>query len=39
MARGVGDRIVGAALNALHKRPSHARTLEELARERQAEPA
>jgi len=30
---GVGDRIVGAALNELHKRPSHAWTLEELARE------
>jgi len=30
---GVGDRIVGAALNALHKRPTHAWTLEELARE------
>ena len=30
---GVGDRIVGAALNALHKRPAHAWTLEELARE------
>jgi AraC-like DNA-binding protein len=29
---GVGDRIVGAALNALHKRPAHAWTLEELAR-------
>ena len=28
---GVGDRIVGAALNALHQRPSHAWTLEELA--------
>jgi AraC-like DNA-binding protein len=26
-------RIVGAALNALHKRPAHAWTLEELARE------
>jgi AraC-like DNA-binding protein len=30
---GVGDRIVGAALNALHQRPAHAWTLEELARE------
>ena len=30
---GVGDRIVGAALSALHKRPAHAWTLEELARE------
>ena len=30
---GVGDRIVGAALNALHHRPAHAWTLEELARE------
>ena len=29
---GVGDRIVGAALNALHGRPAHAWTLEELAR-------
>src|SRR6202012_5413653 len=29
---GVGDRIVGAALGALHKRPAHAWTLEELAR-------
>ncbi|MBI3715019.1 MAG: AraC family transcriptional regulator [Betaproteobacteria bacterium] len=29
---GMGDRIVGAALNALHKRPAHAWTLEELAR-------
>lgn len=29
---GVGDRIVGSALNALHARPSHAWTLEELAR-------
>jgi AraC-like DNA-binding protein len=28
----VGDRIVGAALNALHKSPAHAWTLEELAR-------
>ncbi len=30
---GVSDRIVGAALNALHARPAHAWTLEELARE------
>jgi len=30
---GVGDRIVGAALNALHSRPAQAWTLEELARE------
>ena len=30
---GVGDRIVGAALNALHARPAHAWTLEELAHE------
>ena len=30
---GVGDRIVGAALNALHKQPSRPWTLEELARE------
>jgi len=30
---GVCDRIVGAALNALHKRPAHAWTLEELAAE------
>jgi AraC-like DNA-binding protein len=29
---GVGDRIVGAALNALHKCPAQAWTLEELAR-------
>jgi AraC-like DNA-binding protein len=29
---GVGDRIVGATLNALHKDPAHAWTLEELAR-------
>ena len=28
---GVGDRIVGAALNAVHARPAHAWTLEELA--------
>ena len=30
---GVGDRIVGGALSALHKRPAHAWSLEELARE------
>lgn len=30
---GLGDRIVGGALNALHARPAHAWTLEELARE------
>lgn len=29
---GVNDRIVGAALNALHKNPAHAWTLDELAR-------
>lgn len=29
---GVSDRIVGAALNALHTRPAHPWTLEELAR-------
>jgi AraC-like DNA-binding protein len=29
---GLGDRIVGAALNALHERPAEAWTLEELAR-------
>ena len=29
---GVGDRIVGAALNAIHKQPAHAWTLDELAR-------
>ncbi|VVP92146.1 RCS-specific HTH-type transcriptional activator RclR [Pseudomonas fluorescens] len=29
---GVGDRIVGAALNALHNKPCHCWTLEELAR-------
>ena len=29
---GVSDRIVGAALNALHKDPAHPWTLEELAR-------
>jgi AraC-like DNA-binding protein len=29
---GVGDRIVGAALSALHKRPAQAWTLEDLAR-------
>jgi AraC-like DNA-binding protein len=30
---GVNDRIVGAALKAMHGRPAHAWTLEELARE------
>lgn len=30
---GVGDRVVGAALNAMHRRPAFAWTLEELARE------
>jgi len=30
---GVGDRIVGAALNAMHKNPAHAWTLDELAHE------
>jgi len=30
---GLGDRVVGKALNALHQRPAHAWTLEELARE------
>ncbi len=29
---GVGDRVVGAALHALHKHPARAWTLEELAR-------
>lgn len=29
---GVSDRVVGAALNSLHKNPAHAWTLEELAR-------
>lgn len=29
---GLGDRVVGAALGALHERPAHAWTLEELAR-------
>jgi transcriptional regulator GlxA family with amidase domain len=29
---GVSDRIVGAALNAMHQRPSHAWTVEELAK-------
>ncbi|MGC1172550.1 cupin domain-containing protein [Polaromonas sp.] len=29
---GVGDRVVGAALNALHQNPAQAWTLEELAR-------
>jgi AraC-like DNA-binding protein len=28
----VGDRIVGGALNAMHRRPAHPWTLEELAR-------
>ncbi len=30
---GVRDRIVGAALSAMHQRPAHAWTLDELARE------
>ena len=30
---GVADRIVGAALSALHKRPAHAWSLDELAKE------
>src|ERR1039457_1689487 len=30
---GLGGRSVGAALNALHARPAHAWTLQELARE------
>lgn len=30
---GVGDRIVGPALNLMHLRPAHAWSLEELARE------
>ena len=29
---GVSDRVVGSALNALHQRPAHAWTLDELAR-------
>lgn len=29
---GLGDRIVGTALNAIHQRPAHAWTLDELAR-------
>ena len=29
---GVGDRVVGGALKALHKNPAHAWTLDELAR-------
>ncbi|MDM0074516.1 AraC family transcriptional regulator [Variovorax sp. J2P1-59] len=29
---GVGDRVVGAALNAMHKNPAHAWSLDELAR-------
>ena len=32
MARGVRDRIVGVALTALHERPAHDWTVEELAR-------
>jgi AraC-like DNA-binding protein len=30
---GIGDRVVGSALNALHTRPKHAWSLEELAKE------
>ncbi|WP_442907335.1 AraC family transcriptional regulator [Hydrogenophaga sp. BPS33] len=30
---GLGDRVVGGALNAMHRQPAHAWTLEELARE------
>ena len=30
---GVGDRVVGAALNLLHRKPAHPWTLEELARD------
>jgi AraC-like DNA-binding protein len=30
---GVGDRIVGGALNAIHSRPAHPWTLEDLAKE------
>lgn len=30
---GVGDRIVGAALHAIHRQPAHAWTLDELAHE------
>ncbi|WP_439519320.1 AraC family transcriptional regulator [Hydrogenophaga sp.] len=30
---GLGDRVVGASLNALHRKPAHAWTLDELARE------
>jgi AraC-like DNA-binding protein len=30
---GLGDRIVGASLNALHRKPAQAWTLDELARE------
>jgi len=30
---GVGDRIVGAALNEMHRRPAHPWTLDELARD------
>ena len=29
---GLGDRVVGGALNALHAKPAHAWSLEELAR-------
>jgi AraC-like DNA-binding protein len=29
---GLGDRVVGVALNAIHQRPAHAWSLEELAR-------
>jgi AraC-like DNA-binding protein len=29
---GVGDRVVGAALNSIHKRPAHVWTLDDLAR-------
>ena len=29
---GVGDRVVGAALNSIHRRPAHAWTLDDLAR-------
>ena len=29
---GIGDRVVGVALNALHQRPAHGWTLDELAR-------
>ena len=30
---GVGDRIVGGALNAIHSRPAHPWTLEDLAKQ------